>query len=109
MTHFQEMFVKNLRFFRKRRGMSQLKLSELVEVSPNYLNAVENGNNFPSPEVVQRMTDALGILPYQLFLEYQAEASGAVQGEKAMIIHELAQGRQKILRDLDEIIEKYAQ
>ncbi|AEF85296.1 DNA-binding protein [Treponema primitia ZAS-2] len=109
MTHFQEMFIKNLRYFRKLRGLSQLKFSELIDVSPNYLNAVENGKNFPSPELMQRISDRLEILPYQLFLEFPLELHKLLPGEKNAVIHELAQIRQKFIRDIDEIIEKYGQ
>ena len=73
MTHFQNVFIQNLRFFRSERKLSQLKLSELVNITPNYLNAVENGKNFPSPEVIQRIIEVLDILPYQLFLEHHGE------------------------------------
>jgi transcriptional regulator with XRE-family HTH domain len=109
MTYFQEKFIKNLRHFRKQRGLSQLKFSEMIEVSPNYLNAVENGKNFPSPEVIQRMIDMLEILPYQLFLEYPVDLSEAFQGAKTMVIQELSQIRQKFVKDIDGIIEKYGQ
>ena len=110
MTYFQEIFIKNLRYFRKLHGISQLKFSELIDVSPNYLNAVENGKNFPSPDVIQRMIDALEILPFQLFLEYPIDdLPGALPGKKVMIIQELIQIRQKFVKDIDGIIEKYGQ
>lgn len=70
MTHIQELFIRNLRFYRNKSGFTQLDFSEKIGLSPNYLNAVENGKNFPSSEVMQRMIDVLGIMPYQLFLEH---------------------------------------
>ena len=54
MTHFQQIFIQNLRFYRTRAGFSQLAFSEKIGLSPNYLNAVENGKNFPSAEVIQK-------------------------------------------------------
>lgn len=69
MTHIQELFIKNLRFYRKKKNFTQLAFSERIDLSPNYLNAVENGKNFPSPEVLQKIADGLEILPYELFLE----------------------------------------
>ena len=69
MTHLQENFISNLRFYRASKGFSQVEFSEKIGISPNYLNAVENGKNFPSPEVLQKIIDVLNILPYQLFLE----------------------------------------
>jgi len=68
MTHLQQLFIQNLRIYRTKAGFSQLEFSEKIGISPNYLNAVENGKNFPSPEVLQKMIDSLNILPYQLFL-----------------------------------------
>ncbi|MDR1903031.1 MAG: helix-turn-helix domain-containing protein [Treponema sp.] len=107
MTLFQETFVKNLRFFRKKRGLSQLKFSEMINISPNYLNAVENGKNFPSPEVIQSIVKALDILPYQLFLEYPVDVPPAVPAEKNTIIQELICIKQKFIGEIDEIIKKY--
>lgn len=69
MTHIQEVFISNLRYFRKTKGFTQLSFSEAIGLSPNYLNAVEKGKNFPSPEVLQRIIDVLRILPFELFLE----------------------------------------
>ena len=77
MTHLQKIFINNLRFYRTERGFTQLNFSEAVGVTPNYLNAVENGRNFPSADLLQRMIDKLRILPYRLFLEKPALRIGA--------------------------------
>lgn len=69
MTHIQKIFIENLRSYRTARGFSQLAFAEKIELSQNYLNAVENGKNFPSVEVLQKIVDVLEILPYELFLE----------------------------------------
>lgn len=69
MTHIQKVFIENLRSYRTARGFSQLAFSEKIGLSQNYLNAVENGKNFPSVEVLQRIADTLEILPYEIFLE----------------------------------------
>ena len=69
MTHLQTLFIKNIRTYRTAQGYSQLEFSEKIGISPNYFNAVENGKNFPSPEVLQKIIDTLEIMPYQLFLE----------------------------------------
>ncbi len=69
MTHIQKIFIKNLRSYRTAKGFSQLAFAEKIGLSQNYLNAVENGKNFPSVEVLQKIADELNILPYELFLE----------------------------------------
>jgi transcriptional regulator with XRE-family HTH domain len=118
MTHLQELFIRNLRLLRKKKGISQLKFSEMVNISPNYLNAVENGKNFPSPEVIQAISDTLGIVPYQLFLEYPIQMPADTAGEKdkktdekRLFVQELAQVKQKIINEIDKevagLIQKY--
>jgi transcriptional regulator with XRE-family HTH domain len=105
MTHVQAVFIRNLRFFRKNRGLSQLKFSEMISISPNYLNAVENGKNFPSLEVIQAISDRLEILPYQLFLEYPVDTPSLHEGKTA--VQELVRLKQKIVEEIDSAIHKY--
>jgi len=101
MTHLQENFISNLRFYRASKGFSQVEFSEKIGISPNYLNAVENGKNFPSVEVLQKITDVLNILPYQLFLELPTENN---ENEKSkQIIMEL---KQRICSIFDDAINK---
>ena len=107
MTYFQNIFVRNLRFLRNQRELSQLKLSELVNITPNYLNAVENGKNFPSPEVLQRIIDVLDVLPYQLFLEHPENPKMIKNKEKSILLQELAHLKQQFNSDIAKIIEKY--
>jgi len=104
MTHFQKLFIENLRFWRKKRGISQLKLSEMVNISPNYLNAVENGKNFPSPEVIQHISDILDLMPYQFFLEYPSEETSA-----GSVISDLIAVKQRLIKEIDKILKKYSE
>jgi transcriptional regulator with XRE-family HTH domain len=107
MTHFQDLFIKNLRFYRTQRGINQIDFSALINLSPNYLNAVENGKNFPSPEVIQKMSDVLEILPYQLFLEHPVNITGISAGEKIVIIQELSYVKQQLIDEIDDLIRQY--
>jgi transcriptional regulator with XRE-family HTH domain len=107
MTRFQEIFIRNLRYFRKKRAISQLAFSEKIGISPNYLNAVENGKNFPSPDVIQTIVDTLEIQPYQLFLEQPVEVEAGNNHKKEIVIQELMGIRQKLINEIDSIIKKY--
>jgi transcriptional regulator with XRE-family HTH domain len=107
MTHFQRVFIHNLRYLRNQRELSQIKLSELVNISPNYLNAVENGKNFPSPEVIQRIIKVLGILPYQLFLERPSGPKMTNHDEKSILNQEITYLKQQLNREFDRVIQKY--
>ena len=106
MTHFQMIFIKNLRFYRTKAGLSQLALSEKINLSPNYLNAVENGKNFPSPEVIQNILDVCNIMPYQLFLENNSLPASETGKQKIIKLSD--ELKQKISENIDEIIKQYS-
>ena len=74
----------------------------MVNISPNYLNAVENGKNFPSPEVIQHICDNLEIMPYQLFLECPVEAV-----PDKMIVKNLMEMKQRFVREINELMGIY--
>jgi transcriptional regulator with XRE-family HTH domain len=108
MTYLQELFVQNLRSYRTQAGYTQTQFSILLNVSPNYLNAVENGKNFPSPVVIQNILDVLHLLPYQLFLEQPAMYDKHDHaGKTKRIQQELVQVKQRLVHDIDKIIEQY--
>ena len=64
---FQELFIINLKDFRKTRKISQSKLAELCESSQAYIAEIEVGKKFPSPEMIERIASALNIESYCLF------------------------------------------
>ncbi|MCL2763303.1 MAG: helix-turn-helix domain-containing protein [Treponema sp.] len=64
---FQELFIINLKDFRKTQGISQAKLAELCESSQAYIAEIEVGKKFPSPEMIERIAFALNLESYRLF------------------------------------------
>lgn len=61
-------FIKNLKIYRNRLKISQMKLAELCETSTSYIGEIEIGKKFPSIEMIQKIAAALQIAPYQLFM-----------------------------------------
>jgi len=60
-------FGQNIRRFRKRKGLSQEKLAEKMNISTNYLSDVERGKNLGSPNLLVRLAAALEIEVFELF------------------------------------------
>lgn len=58
---------QNIAFYRNRRKLTQLKLSELVEISRNHLSRIENADCAVSLDTVFGIAGALGVEPYKLF------------------------------------------
>ena len=58
---------QNIAFYRNRRKLTQLKLSELVDISRNHLSRIENADCAVSLDTVFAIAGALGVEPYKLF------------------------------------------
>jgi transcriptional regulator with XRE-family HTH domain len=58
---FMETFAARLRWWRERRGLSQLRAAALAEISQRHLSFLELGRAAPSREMVLRLSAALDI------------------------------------------------
>jgi transcriptional regulator with XRE-family HTH domain len=67
----QEVFIRNLKSYRKIAGLSQLKLSLNCEMSSTYIGEIEVGRKFPSVGAIEKIADTLRIPPHLLFLDEQ--------------------------------------
>jgi transcriptional regulator with XRE-family HTH domain len=70
----QQIFIINLKKFRKKRGLSQMTLADLCETSGNYIGEIEMGRRIPSFEKIEKIASALQIKAYQLFLQETSDA-----------------------------------
>lgn len=67
MTAYQESFVANMKFFRKRAGLSQAKLAELCDVSNGTIGNIECGMTKPSFDLIFEIANAVKVPPAELF------------------------------------------
>ena len=63
----QELFIVNLKSYRKLNSISQTKLAELCDSSTGYIGEIESGKRFPSVNMIERIAGALGIESWHLF------------------------------------------
>lgn len=67
MTKIQECLANNMKKYRKIANLTQEQLAERVETSTNYIGTIETGKKFPSPQMLERIANALNIDSLQLF------------------------------------------
>lgn len=58
---------KRIKELRKKKNLSQEKLSELVNIAQNTLSGIENGDNFFTAETLEKIIKSLDIEPEELF------------------------------------------
>jgi transcriptional regulator with XRE-family HTH domain len=67
MASIREVLANNIKEYRRKCGFSQDKLAELAGISSQYLATVETCRKFPTPEVLDRLAEALGVETHELF------------------------------------------
>jgi len=71
----QEIFIVNLKAYRKLQGLSQTQLANLCESSTGYIGEIESGKRFPSVKMIERLAATLGIESWHLFKNEPVTAS----------------------------------
>jgi len=100
----REILALNLKENRQKCGLTQEKLAEKAGISANYLSMVEISKKFPTPEMLDRLANALNIETFQLF-DASATAEGALLHLERSIINKITSTVEDTIRET--IIEEY--
>ena len=67
MTDLRKVLASNLKLYRKALGLSQAKLSEMANITDNYIALIECGKRFPSVNMLERIAKVLNKDTLELF------------------------------------------
>lgn len=67
MGNFQKQFGLRLRELRKRKGLTQENLAELLSIGVRSIGKIETENSFPSTETLEKIINVFEISPVELF------------------------------------------
>jgi len=92
MKNIKVLFGRKIKELRKRLGMTQSDLAERVAVDNKHISCIESGKNFPSPDLIDRLGQALHVEPKDLFEFYQnvQESKTACYGSSTGINHHIS-------------------
>ena len=105
----KQIFIKNLKEFRKKEGFSQLKLAEYCNTSPSYIGEIEMGRKFPSTKMIEKIAEVLRMEPYHFF-KNQDDTHGEFNTEKTYPLLPSSMKNEiknQIELSIDEIFNKY--
>ena len=74
-----KVFIYNMKKYRKKRQLSQMKLAEMLNTSTSYIGEIEINSRVPSMDMVERIAKALNIEPFRLFLDDNSRFDGDTQ------------------------------
>jgi len=102
LTH---LFVRNLKKWRKKMGISQKTLAERCNSAHSYIRQIESGKGHPSFTFLEKLAYALNIEPYMLFYD-----ETAIKSEKPLTQESLemikSEFLEKIANEFDTAIDK---
>jgi transcriptional regulator with XRE-family HTH domain len=104
--NLRQIFIRNLKRIRKGSGLSQMQLALLCDTAAGYIGAIETGLKFPSVEMVEKISAALRVKPYQLFLAEQ-NALVKIACPKPELPEDLRRALLQQLKILTHKIQKY--
>lgn len=96
MIDFQEDLIKNLKYYRKERNISQEQLAELCDCATSTIGCIECGRQTPSFDLLVKMANALKINPADLFIR---NASTTVSNTKKIL-------KSKLISQIEDFIDK---
>ncbi len=65
--NIRKTFGENVKYYRKKAGLSQEQLAEKLDVSPNHLSVIETGGKFVTYKLLEKMVAVFEIMPSALF------------------------------------------
>jgi len=116
----KQIFVQNLKEFRKNEGLSQMKLAEYCDTATSYIGDIEIGRRFPSINMIEKIASVLRIEPYHFFIN-RTENSLVSETEKlfprlpnsmkkqinTQIKTQIDQSTREIISEISEILNRY--
>ena len=70
----RRIFAENLKKLRKQKGLSQLKLSNEMQIAFTFINDIENCKKWVSPETIARFATFFGV-PVSAFFQDDFDGS----------------------------------
>jgi transcriptional regulator with XRE-family HTH domain len=65
--NIRDILARNIKENRRKNGLSQDKLAEKAGISTPFVAMIEVSRKFPTPDVLDKIADALNIKTWQLF------------------------------------------
>lgn len=104
--NIRKIFGENVKFYRKKRGLSQEQLAELLEISTNHLSVIETGTKFVTYKLLEKIVQELKVLPASLFYcsEIAEKDNSNINKINTIIAEELSATNLKIQNRLRDIL-----
>jgi transcriptional regulator with XRE-family HTH domain len=106
-SDLRAIFGKNLKKYRTFKGISQAKLAEILDISPNFISDLEAGKRWVSSDTLVNLAEALGVEVYEFLTPPKIPENEMSEFIKSYTGKATAAVSEAVARSLDEIRKLY--
>ncbi len=89
--NIKNLFGRKIKEYRKKKNLTQTQLAELVNVDDKHISCIENGKNFPSADLIERLATSLDVEPKDFFEFYYLQDSTDLKTDLISMLDKLNQ------------------
>lgn len=97
----------NLKRYRTIKGFSQAKLSEILDISPNFISDIETGKRWLSSDTLVNIANALGVEVYEFLKPQQTPSDDISAFVKTYTEKASKNASEAVVRSLDMLLKQY--
>ena len=101
----RKLFGENVKYYRKKMGLSQEQLAEKLDVSPNHMSVIETGGKFVTYKLLEKLICIFNVMPAALFYVPGTAADDDSKQNKinSIVKNELDLAFERISKNVSEI------
>uniref|UniRef100_UPI004027EC23 helix-turn-helix domain-containing protein n=1 Tax=Candidatus Scatousia sp. TaxID=3085663 RepID=UPI004027EC23 len=103
----RKIFGANVRKYRKRKGFSQEKLAEFVDLGDKSISPIETGRSFIAIDKLEKLCEVLEVEPFQLFLTNETSGEIADDLRRERVLTRLKTCNREELELLCDVLTKF--
>lgn len=97
MKTTKQLLGARIKELRKKRGLTQDQLAEMVDLAPRYVSLIEVGKGSPSLETIENVSRALAVDLKTLFDFMHLDDDAVSAGNLEKDLSELAEGNRRLI------------
>jgi transcriptional regulator with XRE-family HTH domain len=106
-SDLRAIFGENLKRYRSIKGLSQAKLAEILDISPNFISEIETGKRWVSSDTLVNFAQVLGVEVYEFLKPPQVLEDKLSEFVKSYTGKAAAAASEAIGRSLAELSKQY--
>lgn len=106
MGKIRLVLAENIKKTRKAKSMTQEQLSELADISNTYIANIECGKSWISDFTLEKISAALGVSPYELFIPGEKVEFESKKNLKIFLKKILLEKEKKLNEEIAALVKK---